>query len=275
MTLRTIIKSLKNRGMKKLIYQTIWVTILFTGLSSCGELTTCQELSSSETTMLLDVSDEKLFAEILNDFEQNLPHFMSKTPFAQLNECEKATLTIGNFSGKEELSKRSKTISIEQKGLSGAEKRKRGNPGGVMKMLKNSLDNYQEMSKDPSYNSATNITQTLVKAILEMNVEAENTLLLFSDMVINNKTESVNFYKTIPSELQSTMDKLIDDVLWDRLKSKTEEGLNVKVVIVLKSEPKNKVSKKAVKSFWIKALGHIGLTDVQVIDNLSNSIVWD
>ena len=275
MTLRTIIKSLKNREMKKLLYQTIWVTILFAGLSSCGDLTTCKELSSSETTMLLDVSDEKLFAEILKDFEQNLPRFMSKTPFAQLNECEKATLTIGNFSGKEELSKRSKTISIDQKGLSGAEKRKRGNPGGVMKMLKNSLDNYQEMSKDPSYNFATNITQTLVKAILEMNVEAENTLLLFSDMVINNKTESVNFYKTIPSDPQSTMDKLIDDVLWDRLKSKTEEGLNVKVVIVLKSEPKNKVSKKAVKSFWIKALSHIGLTDVQVIDNLSNSIVWD
>jgi len=262
--------------MKKIIYRITWVLTLSMFVTSCEELTTCKEVTSSEVTMLMDVSDENLFAEILKDFEQNLPHFMKNTSFANLGECEKATLTVGNLSGKEELSKRSQSIRIDQKGLSGAEKRKRANPFGVVSLLKTSLSDYEALSKDPEYNSATNITQTLIKAVLEMSVESENTLLLFSDMVINNKAESVNFYKKIPDEPSVTMSKLIDDTLWKRLKDKLDEGLDVSVVVVLKTEPKNKVNKKAVKEFWLEALSHIGFTDLQVIDNLSNSIiVWD
>lgn len=261
--------------MKKNIYQPICVLVLFMGFTSCGELTTCKEITSSEITMLVDVSDEQLFAEIFRDFEQNLPRFMSKTQFANLGECEEVTLTVGNLSRKEELSKHSKTICIYQKGLSRAEKKKRGSPESVMKMLKSTLDDFELLSKDPAYNSATNITQTLVKAILEMNVETKNTLLIFSDMVMNNKSESVNFYRTIPNTPAATMDKLIDKHQWVRLKNKLEEGLEVKVVIVLKNEPKGKVNKKAVKEFWLEALNHIGFTDVQVIDNLTNNILWD
>jgi hypothetical protein len=261
--------------MKNLKYKNIVLVNLLLAFSSCGDLTTCHEVTSSEITMLIDVSDELLFAEISNDFRQNLPHFMKKTDFAELGECEAATLTVGNLSGKEELSKRSKTLYIDQKGLSGREKRKLSNPTGIMKMLKNSLSDYETFSTEPAYNSATNITQTLIKAVLEMDLESKNTLLLFSDMVINNPTESVNFYKTIPADPTATIEKLIDDALWRRFKDKMEEGLEIKVVIVLKNEPKNRVSKKAVKGFWLKAFRHIGLSDVQVIDNLSNTILWD
>ncbi|MCK9437088.1 MAG: hypothetical protein M0Q12_07780 [Synergistaceae bacterium] len=259
--------------MKKYLYSTISLLVLFTILTSCGKLTTCEEIELSEITMLIDVSDEQLFTEIFKDFEQNLPYFMKNTPFANLGECEEATLTIGNLSGKDELIKRSKTIRIDQKGLSGAGKRKRGNPSEVIALLKKNLDDFETLSKDPAYNSATNIIQTLIKAVLEMNVESENTLLVFSDMIINNKTESINFYKKIPEEPSETMDKLIDNVLWNNLRYKIEEGLDVKIVIVLKSDYRNKVNKKTVKEFWIEALNYIGFTDIQVIDNLSNKIV--
>jgi hypothetical protein len=104
---------------------------------------------------------------------------------------------------------------------------------------------------------------------------SENTLLLFSDMIINNKTENVNFYREIPKDVGGTIRKLIDPILLNNFKDKIASGMEIKVIVVHKNEPNNKVNKKDVKAFFIKCFQEMEITDIQFIDNLTNKILWD
>jgi len=243
---------------------------------SCNDLINCSEIKSSEVRLIIDVSDAELYKEISSDIEQNIGHFMTQTEFAKMAECSIAKLTVGNLSGKEELNKRSAEMSLTQKGLSGARKRELNNPKEIMHLLKSSLEDYSKLSEDPSYNSGTAITQTLVKGAMEMNEISDNTLVVFSDMVINNKKQKINFYRNIPTDIDATLHKLIDEHLRKNLKEKIEQGYSPKIIICLKEDPKGKVSKRKVKAFWIEALSQLGFEDIQIIDNLSNDIkLWD
>lgn len=244
-------------------------------LTSCENLTTCEEVEKSEMVMLFDISDEELFAEINEDITTNFSHFMSQTKFANVQECQVAKLSVGNLSAKDELKMKSASVGITEKGLSGHEMRKRGNPTPVVQLVKESLLNYTEMSQDATYNSSTNILGTMVKSIVGLDTESENTLVLFTDGVIFNKVEDVNFYKSIPTDVNSTIRKLIDPFLLKNLEDKLTEGLEINIIVVLKDEQGGKVKKRDVKTFWSHAFKALNIDDVQYIDNLSNKIQWE
>lgn len=242
---------------------------------SCKNLTTCKEIEYSETMMLFDISDEVLFSEINDDITSNFSVFMKQTDFANVQECQQVKMSIGTLSGIDELKIQSTSIGVLQKGLSRNEIRKKSNPKNVVQLIKKSLSNYSTMSKDVKYNSSTNILQTVVKSIVGMDDDSENTLLLFSDMIINNKTEKVNFYKEIPKDVGGTIRKLIDPILLNKFKDKIASGMEIKIIVVHKNETENKVNKKEVKAFWVKCFKDLEIEDVQFIDNLTNKILWE
>lgn len=257
--------------MKKLFF----AIAMLTALSSCNEIGKCTDINQSVMTMLFDVSDEELYAEIQEDINANFAVFMKQTQFASLGECKEAEMVLGTLSAKDELKLRKATIGITQKGLSGQEKRNQANPAKVVQLIKGSLAEYAELSKSSTYNSSTNILQTTVKSIVAVDESKQQTLVIFSDMVANNKIEGINFYRSIPKDVGGTIRKLVDSELLNQLESKVSNGLEVNLIIVLKNEPNNKVKKKDVKEFWSNSYSHLGLEQVQFIDNLSNNIVWN
>ena len=259
----------------KMSIKAIMTCVIAFSTFSCQELVICKEIELTNVSMLFDISDPDLYKDIVEDLNSNLSHFMKQTKFANIEECEQATLTIGNLSAKDEFVTRTRAIVIDQKGLSGAEIRKRANPTPVMELMKSTIKEYTEFSKNKEYTSSTTILVNLLKCLTSFDEEADNSLLIFSDMVINNKAENINFYREIPEKSNTTIITLADKVLLDELHEKMNNGLRVNVIVVLKSEPHHKVKKRDIKEFWIDAFKVLGLENVQFIDNLSNKIVWE
>ncbi len=259
----------------KIFVKPLMACVIAFSIFSCQELVTCNEIDKTDMTMLFDISDSDLYQDIVDDLNSNLPHFMKQTKFANIGECEQASLSIGNLSAKDELVTRTSSIVVDQKGLSGTEIRKRANPIPLMDLMKKAINEYTELSKDEEYTSSTNILVNLVKSIASFEDDADNTLLIFSDMVINNKAENINFYRAIPEKSNATINNLVDKSLLATLQEKIDNGLRLNVIVVLKNEPNNKVKKRNVKEFWIDVFNVLELENVQFIDNLSNKIVWD
>ncbi len=258
------------------IIKIIGFFILMLSTIGCNNLKpNCNKVIKKEMILLMDVSDESLFTEIKNDVSENFSMFMKDAPFGKINDCETFKMSIGNLSGLDELNIKSAKIGIVKKGMSGKDKQKYSNPTPLIRLLKNSLSDYSAMSTDIKYNNSTNILQTTIKAIVGMGDDSENTLLIFSDMIINNKTEKVNFYREIPKDVGGIIRKLIDPVLLNKFKEKIASGMELKVIVVHKNEPKNKVNKKKVKAFWVKCFKDLEIGNVQFKDNLTNNILWD
>ena len=256
------------------------VLIFLLILNSCQSIGKCEEIQKGDTTILIDISDNELFQEIRSDIKTNFPEFMRMNSFEEIfiksEECKQLKLSIGALSAKDELSIAHTSVGTNKRGLSRKERRKQNSSEPIIQLVKETLDNYSEMSEDDNYNSSTNILNTILKAIVSMDVEAQNTLFVFSDMIINNKKEGVNFYKSIANNVKPTLQKLIDPNLLQGYKNQMEEGLELKIVVVLKEEQRGKIKTKDVKAFWIAAFNTIGLNDVQFIDNLSNRVIlWE
>ena len=194
------------------------VFAVFGFFMSCKELQqNCEELQKKQLVMLLDVSDEALYETIETDVASNFSKFMSESPFKNVGECEVFKLSIGSFSAIDELTLAEAQIGITKKGISGKEKRQLSNPKPLISLLKKSLGNFKEQSTKEEFNNSTNLTLTIVKAILGMEDEAENTLLISSDLIVNNKVEQVNFYKKVPTDVSETIRTLIDVDMKEKL----------------------------------------------------------
>jgi len=260
-----------GRKMFRLIFCAV-----FGVLVSCKELKpNCEELQKKQLLMLLDVSDEELYETIETDVASNFSKFMSESPFKEVNECEVFKLSIGSFSAIDELTLAEAQIGITKKGISGKEKRQLSNPKPLISLLKNSLANFKSQSTNEEFNNSTNLTLTIVKAILGMDDDAENTLLISSDLIVNNRLEKINFYKKVPTDVSETIRTLIDADMKQKLTEKLASMYQLKVIVVQKSEPQNRVDKKEVKAFWLKTFEEFGIEDVQFVDNLTNKVVWD
>lgn len=258
---------------KKLIILSVIIALMI-GISSCKNLTTCQKIENSDLIMLVDISDENLFNEIKEDILNNLPVFMQESKLGMVDECQTFRMSIGNLSGQDVLNLQSAKIGIEKKGLSGNEKKRLSNPQAIKNLINKSLNEYDTKSKDLKFNSSTNILQTVVKSIIGMDENSDNTLVIFTDLVENNKSSNVNFYKSVPKEdeIDIIIEKLVDPILLNGFKNKIDEGTEVKIVVVQKAEPNGKVNKRDLKVFWEKCFISLGIEDVKFIDNLTNKI---
>lgn len=255
----------------------ILLGIAFVNILGCDGLkSTCEDMQEYELATIIDVSDKDLYKEIQEDIIANFPVFMKNAPFGNLQECETFKMSIANFSGRDELSIKSTKMGIAKKGLSSTERRRLSNPKPLIDLLKSSLKEYEQMSLDDKFTNSTNITQTILKTVIGMSDESESTLLISSDMIVNNKAEEVNFYKNVPIDVGENLRKLVEPSLLQQFNEKLESGLDLKVIVVHKNEPKNKVNKKNVKAFWIKAFEELNIKDYLFIDNLTNKVTsWD
>jgi len=257
--------------MKKLSIIFLLITTIEIAFSACSSLTKCDNISQKELTVLVDISDKRLFTIIENDLNTNFPAFMQKTGLGSITSCQRLTLSIGHLSGKEDLELSSESISVSRKGQSNKEEKKQASPAPLVRLLQKKVNDYRLLTEDPVMTSGSNIGNVLLKAIIHSNADAETTILLFSDMVENNRT--INLYKKIPAEkdIPAVIDQLIDPDILEKFKMLQESGVVTKIIIVMKEEPSGKINQRSIKNFWSMVFKELKL-DVQFIDNLSNSI---
>lgn len=247
------------------------ITITLLPSCSCSSLIECESISQRQLTMLVDVSDSILFNGIDKDIKTNFPVFMQKSKLGNISPCQSFKLSFAHLSSQDALELSSETIKITRKRQSTKEENKEANPAPLIKLLKQKMDDYHLLSKQPEMTTGSNIANVLLKAINQSNPGAENAILLFSDMVENNA--QLNLYKKIPEkkDIQQVIEKLIEFSVLEKYKQLQQEGLQIKIVVVLKPEPAGRTNQRNIKIFWTEVFKALKL-NVQFIDNLSNQI---
>lgn len=252
---------------KIILSATVMFVMIFT---SCSSLTECNSKSNSEGIILLDVSDTKLFQLIRQDLNDNFGSFMLRSRLGIIEPCQRFTLRLAPIAAQEELEISSQSIEISRKGQSIREQEQQADPSPLVSMLKVKLDEYEKLSNSKEATSGSVIINKALKAILQTDPEAESTIILLTDGIEYN--EYLSMYKKIPKaeEIPEIIKKLIDPEILSKFKSAQEQGVNPKIIIVLKPcSPPAKVNIRAVKAYWAELLKELKLTNVQFADNLA------
>ncbi|MDN5204579.1 hypothetical protein QQ008_24515 [Fulvivirgaceae bacterium BMA10] len=241
-------------------------------LAGCNALTECENIKPREAILLIDVTDKQLFEDIEADLKANLPTFMAKTGLGNIAPCESFTLTLVPISAKEGLQATSETIAINRKGQSYQAEKQQASPAPLVNLLKGQLTEFKALTENDDLTSGSSIANVMIKALTHANLEAETTLIIFSDMIENN--QYLNMYRHIPAteELSEVVPQLIDPLVLEEFQARQREGLDANIIIVCKDSPNKKVNarQRDVKSFWAGLLGEMKLHNIQFMDNLTN-----
>lgn len=258
--------------MKKQINVLGVALIISLATASCnGSLIECESISQRQATLLIDVSDKRLFNDIENDLNKNFPVFMQKTGLGNISPCQSFSLGFAQLSSAEALNIASATISINRKGLSKKREREQASPFTLVQLMREKLNDYKQLSEDPQTTTGSNICNVLLKAMNQSNPDADNYFFVFSDMVENN--QQLNLYKSIPDQknISTVIEKIIEPSVIQKFRQLQKSGLQAKIIVVMKAEPSGKTNQRNIKIFWISVFKELKL-DVQFIDNLSNHI---
>ncbi len=239
--------------------------------SSCSSNTKCEKIEKRQLFILMDLSDKKLFEKIESDISQNFPIFMQQTKLGDIQPCQQFTLCMAHFGGEDMLNVSSKSIAIQRKGLSYEEEKELANPIPLRDFMVQKIAEYKQLTNDSLITSKTNIASVLVKSINQSEPESQNVFLLFTDGVENN--DYVNLYKVIPEErdISDVVRKIVEPSVLEKFSTLKQEGLQCKIIMVLKPDPQKRVNSRAIQTFWINVFNELGL-ECQFIDNLSNKV---
>lgn len=248
-------------------------TVLFTFLMlvfGLNVLVAQSNLKTTECIFLLDITDNLLFAEIKDDFNNNLPDFFAYTNLGRIKELESFRLSVCPIGSGGVLSLKSQTIAIPRKGMPINEVKKLSSPQPLMAMLREQLAFYETQLQDN--NTRSLIIDVVLKAIGQTNENFERTVIVVcSDLLeFSNIT---NFYNKIPTaqELTAFIEqciKRIDPITFTSVRKKIENGCIPEIVIVYK--PKRSFERSAdLKLFWQEFFRQLGLPHVSFIDNFT------
>ena len=238
---------------------------------SCSSLVDCDEIEERHAFILMDVSDKALFNDIEHDLQSNFPGFMQRTGLGDIAPCECFTFSFAHFGGQETLKINTKSIAINRKGLSREEERRLANPAPLVHLMKTTIDEYNRLTDNSEMVSSTNIANVLIKTINQAGPSSDNLFMLFTDGVENNR--NLNLYRDKPAtqDISLLMDRLIEPAEMEKFRMLRSSGMQAKIVMVLKSEPNDRVDRRYIKSFWISFFEELRLP-YQFVDNLSNQV---
>lgn len=259
---------MKNLSVKYFITAAVVVFFL---TPSCSSWVECDSMSKSQAIFMVDVSDQALYNTIQKDLSTNLSVFMKNTGLGSIDACQSFTLSMAHLSGKQSLDLASSTIALDKKGVSQQERKARTNPYPLVKLMKEQLVHLGTLTEMPEYTSSTNLANQIIKAVNQVDSKTETTLVVFSDFVENNKY--LNLYRKIPKEEEvfDVLESAIESAALNRLRDRQSEGLNVRLIMVIKPEPANKINPRDIQAFWELLLTELGL-EYQFIDNLTNPV---
>lgn len=244
---------------------------------SCSQLSTqCESIKNTHLSLILDSSDKTLFQEVKNDVETNFGTFISKNGLAELEACSQFSLSVCPINSNDVLNARSVKIGIPKRNQSKKQERLQSNPLPIIELIKKSLIEFDDQSDDELYNNGTSIGAVIIKSIIDASTQEPDRLVL---LVLTDGIEysnSVKFYNKVPSEpkdVKLAVGKMIDPLLEEQLNKIQQKELDIKIVMVIKSDPLKKVSKRSIRTFWNLFFIELGFEGkVTFADNLGNEI---
>lgn len=252
-----------NYNMKNLSVICLLLFACFQGISQTN-------YSNIDISFLVDATDRELFAICKEDIKTNFGIFIKQTGFGDVKPGQSLTMRWGMIGG-------SGTLEIESASIVGPSQkqslqiqRKLLNPAKLIQLRDSKLNEFEKKASTNLVN--TSIIDVLLKTILEANTDGESYIVVFSDLIENNKY--LNFYKRIPVEkdILKIIQSSIDPYVKNKLQQKLDEGSEPHIVLVLKDLPNSKVDARKIKIYWQNLLTELGLTNVQFVDNLTNNI---
>lgn len=247
----------------------ILVAYIFTG---CSSITECDRMQQDELFLLVDVTDPRLFERIQTDLELNFPAFMQRSGLGDIQACQSFTLHIAPIISEERLDLTSKSIAIQRRGQSAQAEQAQKNPGLLLNMMREELENYSQMSKNPVITAESHIANAILKAITTVNVDAyHSTILIYSDLIENNSA-FLNLYRVVPSAEQRSdvIKRLLDPYTMQKFRGLRQQGLDPHIVVVLIPTSGSIIFQREVRDFWWQLLTEeLGLQNVEFVDNLS------
>jgi hypothetical protein len=243
------------------------ILLLFLSLTGIGYSQTGS--SGVEIHWELDVSDLKLFEECRDDIQSNFALFMQESGFGDVKPGQTLTMYWSKIAGLGTLQSASASITGPSDKLAYQVQRKQLNPGKLLQLKNTQLTEFQKTAQTGIAKSS--IIEVLIKDLLQGDATKQCYFFVFSDMVENSGI--VNCYKSIPAtkaQIKKTIER-IDPYLKTKLDKKIEAGFSPIVVLVQK-DSRGKVDSQAIRKFWIDLLSILNITNVKLIDNLSNNI---
>ena len=248
-----------------LITTFVWVA------TSCSSMYECDRIKKRHAFILMDLSDKALFKEEKSDLKENFPVFMKRTRIGDISPCERFSLSFAHLGGQATLDISTQFIEISREGLSRQEEKRQANPKDLRQLMKKKLDDYNRLTEDPVVTSSTNIANVLLKSINQADLESENVFLVMTDGVENN--DQINLYRGFPdgNNYSELVDRLIETSVLEKFLEHQKQGLQAKVIMVLKNEPAGKVDRRKIKAFWISIFKELDL-QYEFVDNLTNNV---
>ncbi len=257
----------------KRIHHIVILTFLFS-LFGCSELSTeCTNIQNQNLAVIVDVSDQALTKQIIQEIhsEAFLP-FLDQNGYSNVNACNQFSISFCPIGGKDELQIETASLAIGGKNLSNnamQHMRKQGIQE-IKELVKQQYDRFLGLSESQDYNSGTFILNTFIKNANFLGNESENEIIIFSDGVENS---TVNFYKGVPSietaDVKDLIDELVDPIELRMYQENDISSSIARVVLVLKEEPNQKVSKRELKEFYVAIFKELDI-DLVLVDRLSS-----
>lgn len=252
-----------------MITRIITLIILILSLTACGDIGKCTKTTQSQTTLLVDVTDEK-FVSIIQDELGYFKAFSEKEQFFEIENCGSATINIAAISAKNSLKQYKESIRIETTDVSGRKMKEMKDPAPLYSKIDSGYKEIvSSVKENPELQDATNIAMVVAKSIIRMEDADISRLIIISDGV--TFSDNYNFYKSVPKNIDEAFQDMIGETLYKDLQKAIEKG-SLDMLYFVTLDPPNKMNQSHlndIHAFWKSAFENIGI-EVQMTDSLNN-----
>ncbi len=248
----------------------IILMILITSIAaSCGDIGKCEKTLHSETSVLVDVTDEKL----INPTKEELEYFKTyseKEKFFDIENCGTATVNIAAISAKNSLKQYKETIGIESTDFSGKKLREMKDPSPLYLKIDSSYNEIlSTLEESPELQDNTNIAMVVAKSIIRMQNADISRVIVITDGV--TYSDNHNFYKSVPKNVDDAFRDMIGEAIYKDLQNAVETG-GLDILYFVTLDPPNNINQtqlNEIHAFWRTAFENMGI-EVLMIDSLNN-----
>jgi hypothetical protein len=248
-------------------FYAILVSILFTACN-VGE---CETTTYIESTLLVDLTDEKLIDDVNNEliaFEA----FAKKKHLLDIQDCGKSAVSLASISSSYSLKVVKAELELMTKNLTGREIQKRKNTDTIFTQLNANYEDLKSKAlENPELMESTDIATVVAKAIVRLKNNDVANLFVFSDFI--TYTENYNFYRNAPDKKNAlkVFKEMVGNSLFQEMESVIQSGTFERLYLITLNPPK-KMSKKQVNkvhTFWQTVFSEMGV-ELIITDSLYN-----
>ena len=252
--------------MKKFMF----FTVVALTVISC-EIPECNLVTHNESTILVDVTDQKLLSQIDREIEY-FSAFAKAKKLLELEECGSSTISLAPISSNYNLSIAKASIELNTLNLTGREIAIRRDTDTLFTKLVSKYQSIKDrVTLNPDLMASTDIATVIAKSIIRLEDTNSANVFVFSDFI--NYSEDFNFYKSVPNgdDAKEAFKIMIGKTLFHKMKTIIDTGV-IDTIFLINLTPPKKMSKQQLQkihTFWEKAFSDMSV-ELVITDSLTN-----